>query len=44
MSKDLEIEELKMAAQKEWEELGREAAPNLALMTVADIHGKKTEQ
>ena len=44
MSKDLEIEELKTAAQKEWEERGREAAPDLALMTAADIHGKKTEQ
>ena len=44
MSKDLEIEELKTAAQKEWEERGREAAPDLALMTAADIHGEKTEQ
>ena len=34
MSKDLEIKELKSAAQKEWEERGREAAPDLALMTV----------
>ena len=44
MSKDLEIEELKLVVQKEWEEHGREAAPDLAPMTMADIHGEKTEQ
>ena len=44
MSKDLEIEELKSVAQKESEEHAREAAPDLALMTAADIHGEKTQQ
>ena len=44
LSKDLDIIELKTAAQKEWEERGREAEPDLALLTQADVHGEKSEQ
>ena len=43
-SKDLDIVELKSQAQQEWEARDRLAAPNLALMTRADIHGSRTEQ
>ena len=44
MSKDLEVEDLKWQAQKEWEERGHEAGPDLALLTRADINGGKSEQ
>ena len=43
-SKDLDIAELKSSAQKEWEERGHEAEPDLALLTQADIHGDRSEQ
>ena len=43
-SKDLDIAELKSQAQQEWEARDRQAAPDLALMTRADIHGSRTEQ
>ena len=43
-SKDLEIEELKTEAQRQWEERDMKASPDLGLMTKADIHGSKTEQ
>ena len=44
LSKDMDIAELKTAAQKEWEERGKDAEPDLALMTQADIHGERSEQ
>ena len=40
----MDIVELKTAAQKEWEERGKDAEPDLALMTQADIHGERSEQ
>ena len=43
-SKDLVIVELKSQAQQEWEARDCQAAPNLSLMTLADIHGTRTEQ
>ena len=43
-SKDLDIVELKSEAQKQWEERDFKAAPDLALMTRADIHGARSEQ
>ena len=43
-SKDLDIAELKSQAQQEWEARDRQAAPDLALMTRADIHRSRTEQ
>ena len=44
MSKDSDISELKVEAQKEWEARGREAVPDLVLLTEADIHGTRSEQ
>ena len=44
LSKDMDIAELKTAAKKEWEERGKDAEPDLALMTQADIHGERSEQ
>ena len=43
-SKDLDIVELKSQAQQEWEARDHQAAPDLALMTHADIHGTRMEQ
>ena len=43
-SKDLDIAELKSSAQKEWEERGHKAEPDLALLTQVDIHGNRSEQ
>ena len=43
-SKDLDIVELKSEAQKQWEERDFKVAPDLALMTRADIHGARSEQ
>ena len=43
LSKDMDITELKTAAQKEWEDRGKDAEPDLALMQ-ADIHGERSEQ
>ena len=43
-SKDLDIVELKSQAQQEWEARDRQAAPDLAVMICADIHGTRTEQ
>ena len=44
VSKDLEIEQLKADAQKEWEVRKHEAAPDLVLMVQADLHGGHSEQ
>ena len=43
-SKDLDIIELKLEAQKQWEERDFKAAPDLGFMTCADIHGARSEQ
>ena len=41
---DLDLQELITGAQKQWEEHDKTPAPNLALMTKADIHGRQSEQ
>ena len=43
-SHDLEVEEIKEEAKKEWEAWKYEAAPNLALLIQADLHSGKSEQ
>ena len=44
LSRDLEVEQLKAEAQKEWEERKHEASPDLALLIQADFHAGKSEQ
>ena len=41
---DLDLQELISGAQKQWEERDKTPAPDLALMTKADIHGRQSEQ
>ena len=41
---DLDIEELRAAAQQEWEQRGDAVIPDVASMVKADVHGHKTEQ
>ena len=43
-SHDLEVEEIKEEAKKEWEAWKHEAAPDLALLIQADLHNGKSEQ
>ena len=43
-SRDLEVEEIKEEAKKEWEARKHEAAPDLALLIQADLHSGKSEQ
>ena len=44
VSRDLEVEQLKEEANRQWEEWKHEAAPDLALMIQADLHQGKSEQ
>ena len=43
-SHDLEVEEIKEEAKKEWEARKHEAALNLTLLVQADLHSGKSEQ
>ena len=43
-SHNLEVEEIKAEAMKEWEAWKHEAAPNLALLILANLHSGKSEQ
>ena len=44
LSKDLEVEQMKEDAAREWEERKHEASPDLALLVKADLHSGVSEQ
>ena len=44
LSKDLEVEQMKEDAAREWEERKHKASPDLTLLVKADLHSGVSEQ